>query len=67
MNNIQQENRKQALAWWRDLTEAQKIEMWQDWKLSLEPGDTKAVWSFNMITNSDTIIEQIYLHISSHF
>lgn len=67
MNTIQQQNRAKALKWWRSLTEAQQIEMWQDWKLALEPGDTKAVWSFNMITNSDSIIDSIYTHVCSHF
>ena len=63
----QQQNRKNALEWWKSLTEAQQIEMWQDWKLSLEPDNTKAVWSFLMIKTSDSMINEIYNHVSSQF
>lgn len=63
----QQQNREDALKWWRSLNEAQQIEMWQDWKLSLESNNTKGVWSFLMIKTSDNIINEIYNHVSSQF
>jgi len=56
------QSRQNALHWWRELSQLEKIAKAKEWQLSLSDDNTKKTWHIWLILASDSVIHTIYNH-----